>query len=720
MSERVEKFGLKVDAALANFIDNEAIPGTGIEKDTFWKGFTYLVSKLSKKNEHLLKTRKDLQLKIDSWHIDRRGLPFNINEYRNFLTEIGYLAPEGPDFKISTENVDKEIACISGPQLVVPVTNARYSLNAANARWGSFYDALYGADVLGRKIETPGFDIKRGNNVIEYAKKHLDNTVPLTGCVWSDITGIGIKNSQLILKSGPRIVNLKHNSQFQGYILNTNSSVSEIVFSKNNLHLRVTIDPHHPVGKIDKANISNIILESAISTIMDCEDSVATVDASDKVLAYRNWLGLMKGDLEEVILKGTKRIIRKLNPDLTIKTPKGSTTKLRARSLMLNRNVGLLMTTPAILDQQGNEIAEGLMDAICTVLIAIHDLKKTNGKRNSLTGSIYIVKPKLHGPQEVQFTNETFTLVEEILGLKQNTVKLGIMDEERRTSVNLKECIRAAEPRVAFINTGFLDRTGDEIHTSMEAGPMLKKGDMKNTLWIDSYEKRNVQIGLNCGLNGRAQIGKGMWAMPDLMKRMVKEKVNHPEAGANCAWVPSPTAATLHVMHYHLVPVNEIQIAMTKGLIIDELEHLLTIPTLDSQNLSSQEIQQEIDNNCQGILGYVVRWVDQGIGCSKVPDINDTGLMEDRATCRISSQALTNWLHHDIVKAEQVYASLKKMATVVDKQNSIDSSYSAMSPSYTSNAYLAACDLVFKGRSQPAGYTEPILHTHRLAIKANG
>lgn len=720
MSERVEKFGLKVDAALANFIDNEAIPGTGIEKDTFWKGFTYLVSKLSKKNEHLLKTRKDLQLKIDSWHIDRRGLPFNINEYRSFLTEIGYLAPEGPDFKISTENVDKEIACISGPQLVVPVTNARYSLNAANARWGSFYDALYGADVLGRKIETPGFDIKRGNNVIEYAKKHLDNTVPLTGCVWSDITGIGIKNSQLILKSGPRIVNLKHNSQFQGYILNTNSSVSEIVFSKNNLHLRVTIDPHHPVGKIDKANISNIILESAISTIMDCEDSVATVDASDKVLAYRNWLGLMKGDLEEVILKGTKRIIRKLNPDLTIKTPKGSTTKLRARSLMLNRNVGLLMTTPAILDQQGNEIAEGLMDAICTVLIAIHDLKKTNGKRNSLTGSIYIVKPKLHGPQEVQFTNETFTLVEEILGLKQNTVKLGIMDEERRTSVNLKECIRAAEPRVAFINTGFLDRTGDEIHTSMEAGPMLKKGDMKNTLWIDSYEKRNVQIGLNCGLNGRAQIGKGMWAMPDLMKRMVKEKVNHPEAGANCAWVPSPTAATLHVMHYHLVPVNEIQIAMTKGLIIDELEHLLTIPTLDSQNLSSQEIQQEIDNNCQGILGYVVRWVDQGIGCSKVPDINDTGLMEDRATCRISSQALTNWLHHDIVKAEQVYASLKKMATVVDKQNSIDSSYSAMSPSYTSNAYLAACDLVFKGRSQPAGYTEPILHTHRLAIKANG
>lgn len=720
MSERVEKFGLKVDAALANFIDNEAIPGTGIEKDTFWKGFTYLVSKLSKKNEHLLKTRKDLQLKIDSWHIDRRGLPFNINEYRSFLTEIGYLAPEGPDFKISTENVDKEIACISGPQLVVPVTNARYSLNAANARWGSFYDALYGADVLGRKIETPGFDIKRGNNVIEYAKKHLDNTVPLTGCVWSDITGIGIKNSQLILKSGPRIVNLKHNSQFQGYILNTNSSVSEIVFSKNNLHLRVTIDPHHPVGKIDKANISNIILESAISTIMDCEDSVATVDASDKVLAYRNWLGLMKGDLEEVILKGTKRIIRKLNPDLTIKTPKGSTTKLRARSLMLNRNVGLLMTTPAILDQQGNEIAEGLMDAICTVLIAIHDLKKTNGKRNSLTGSIYIVKPKLHGPQEVQFTNETFTLVEEILGLKQNTVKLGIMDEERRTSVNLKECIRAAEPRVAFINTGFLDRTGDEIHTSMEAGPMLKKGDMKNTLWIDSYEKRNVQIGLNCGLNGRAQIGKGMWAMPDLMKRMVKEKVNHPEAGANCAWVPSPTAATLHVMHYHLVPVNEIQIAMTKGLIIDELEHLLTIPTLDSQNLSSQEIQQEIDNNCQGILGYVVRWVDQGIGCSKVPDINDTGLMEDRATCRISSQALTNWLHHDIVKAEQVYASLKKMATVVDKQNSIDSSYNSMSPSYTSNAYLAACDLVFKGRSQPAGYTEPILHTHRLAIKANG
>ena len=719
MNERVEKFGLKVDAALANFIDNEAIPGTGIEEDIFWKGFTYLVSKLRKKNEKLLKTRKDLQLKIDSWHIDRRGRLFNINEYRTFLTEIGYLVPEGPDFKISTENVDKEIACISGPQLVVPVTNARYSLNAANARWGSFYDALYGTDVLGGKIETSGFDIKRGNNVIEFAKKHLDNTIPLNGYVWSDITDIEIKNSQLILKSGPRIVNLKHNSQFQGYILNTNNSVSEIVFSKNNLHLRVTIDPHHPIGKIDKANISNIILESAISTIMDCEDSVATVDASDKVLAYRNWLGLMRGDLEEVILKGTKRIIRKLNPDLAIKTSKGSTIKLRARSLMLNRNVGHLMTTPAILDQQGNEIAEGLMDAICTVLIAIHDLKKTDEKRNSLTGSIYIVKPTLHGPKEVQFTDETFTLVEEILGLKQNTVKLGIMDEERRTSVNLKECIRAAQSRVVFINTGFLDRTGDEIHTSMEAGPMLKKGDMKNTLWIDSYEKRNVQIGLACGLSGRAQIGKGMWAMPDLMERMVEEKINHPEAGANCAWVPSPTAATLHAMHYHLVPVNEIQVAMIKDLTINGLEHLLTIPTLDSRNLSSQEIQNEIENNCQGILGYVVRWVDQGIGCSKVPDINDIGLMEDRATCRISAQALANWLHHNIVKADQVYATLKKMAVIVDKQNSRDSSYKPMAPSYTSNAYLAACELVFKGRVQPSGYTEPVLHAQRLALKAN-
>ena len=716
MTRRIEKFGLKVDTVLAQFIDNEAIKGTAVEKDEFWQGFSNLIYKLSPKNKKLLRFREELQQKINSWHIKNRGLPFDLEVYKAFLFKIGYLLSEGPNFKINTENVDKEISEVSGPQLVVPITNARYALNAANARWGSFYDALYGTNALTEKLKTTDFNIKRGIKVVKYAKSHLDKTIPLIDCLWEEITSIKVKASELVLKAGTKNVLPKEKSQFKGYIKDKDNNLSEVIFSKNNLHLRIQLNSNHPIGRTDKAHIADIILESAVSTIMDCEDSVATVDAEDKVLAYRNWLGLMRGDLQEVIFKNSIQINRKLNNDLEIITPKGLTENLRSRSLMLNRNVGHLMTTPAILDNHGNEIPEGLMDAMCTVLIGMHDLVKTQGARNSLTGSIYIVKPKLHGPQEVAFSDETFTEIECILGLKKNTVKIGIMDEERRTSVNLKECIRAAKSRVAFINTGFLDRTGDEIYTSMEAGPMRKKGDMKNTTWINSYETRNVQIGLACGLSGRAQIGKGMWAMPDLMKSMINEKINHPKAGANCAWVPSPTAATLHATHYHLVSVDKIQDDIAESS-TNSLDNLLKIPILDDHVLSEFEKQQEIDNSCQGILGYVVRWINQGIGCSKVPDINDIGLMEDRATCRISAQILTNWLHHGIITHDQVRSRLKKMAKIVDKQNSLDSTYIPMAPSYQSNAYLAASELIFKGREQPSGYTEPILHSRRLDIK---
>ena len=719
MKTRVNKSGLQVDALLAQFIDTEAIVGTGVDPTTFWKGFSGLVNSLGPKNSALLQTRHDLQKKIDEWHLKTRSQPFSFNAYKEYLLDIGYIVPKGDPFKIDTENVDLEISSISGPQLVVPVTNARYSLNAANARWGSFYDALYGTDALGDLPEEGSFDIKRGERVIKFAKAHLDATVPLENASWTNITSITVLNNNLILMSEERQVSLSSKNQFIGYIKDPHKKLSEVIFSKNELHLRLLIDPNHSIGKIDLANISDIILESAVSTIMDCEDSVSTVDAEDKVLAYRNWLGLMKGDLEEQFIKSGRKITRKLNPDLEITNPSGSTISLKARSLMLNRNVGHLMNTPAILDCNGNEIPEGLMDAICTTLIGMHDLLKTDGIRNSLCKSIYIVKPKLHGPDEVSFTDETFSLVEQILGIPKNTVKIGIMDEERRTSVNLMECIRAAHSRVAFINTGFLDRTGDEIHTSMEAGPMLKKGDMKNSSWIKSYEDRNVDIGLACGLMGRAQIGKGMWAMPDLMGAMLDQKKSHPEAGANCAWVPSPTAATLHATHYHKTSVSNVQMDLIKKGSRASLTDLLTIPIADSKNWSEEEIQREIENNCQGILGYVVRWIDQGIGCSKVLDINNVGLMEDRATCRISAQALTNWLHHNIINNKQVQLTMEKMAAVVDKQNSLDPLYIDMAPSYKTVAFKAACDLVFSGKVQPSGYTEPVLHAKRINFKSS-
>ena len=661
MTNRILKFGLKVDKVLADFIDNSALDGLQITSAEFWLGFSHLISELAPKNKDLLQKRDHLQSQIDAWHIEKKGTSLDITDYESFLREIGYIVKEGAPFQISTENVDPEISKISGPQLVVPVMNARYALNAANARWGSLYDAYYGTDAIGDLPKGEAFDQNRGGQVIEAAKSHLDACLPIKEAKWSEISLIQILEGKLILQKNGELKELENPKQFKGYIEDKDETLSEVIFEKNQLHIRVIIDPSHRIGKIDSAHISDILLESAISTIMDCEDSVAAVDGEDKVLAYKNWLGLMKGDLTENLVKSGKTIIRSLNPDLEITSPVGTKVLLKGRSLMLNRNVGHLMSTPAVLDSEGNEIPEGLLDAMCTILIAMHDLKKTSGIRNSVTGSIYVVKPKLHGPEEVLFTDEIFAKIEEILDLPVNTVKIGIMDEERRTSVNLMECIRAAKARVAFINTGFLDRTGDEIHTSMEAGPFLRKGDMKNTPWIHSYENRNVNIGLSCGLKGRAQIGKGMWAMPDLMKDMLEQKIYHPLAGANCAWVPSPTAATLHSMHYHLVNVVEVQDTLLKTPKAGSLSDLLTIPTHRGENWSPDQINEEVENNCQGILGYVVRWVDQGIGCSKVPNVHDVGLMEDRATCRISAQALANWIHHGIVSKDTVLKAMKKM-----------------------------------------------------------
>ena len=632
------------------------------------------------------------------------------------MLDIDYLVPEGEDFKIDTSNVDLEIAKLCGPQLVVPIMNARYALNAANARWGSLYDAFYGTDAMGDLPPEGSYSNERGDKVISNAKAHLDKVVPLNLCKWHEISKISILEGQLLLSANGQEVALINKNQFVGHIQN-NNSLNEIIFVQNGLHVRIIINPDHVIGKIDRANISDIILEAALTTIMDCEDSVAAVDGEDKVLAYKNWLGLMKGDLTEDIEKAGKNITRRLNSDIEYINTEGTKAILKGRSLMLNRNVGHLMTNPSVLDSSGNEVGEGLIDAMCTIMIAMHDLSKSSGIRNSLKGSVYIVKPKMHGPEEVAFTDEIFSSVENILGLPSNTVKIGIMDEERRTSTNLKECIRSAKSRVAFINTGFLDRTGDEIHTSMEAGPFLRKGDMKSTEWIKSYEERNVDIGLNCGLQGRAQIGKGMWAMPDLMKDMLEQKIGHPKAGANCAWVPSPTAATLHAMHYHMVDVFDVQNEIIEGGSRGTLDELLKIPVADGHNWSQEDIEQEIENNAQGILGYVVRWVDQGVGCSKVPDIHDIGLMEDRATCRISSQALSNWLHHKIVSEEQVMVSMKKMAAVVDDQNKNDGNYISMSPTFDTIAFKAACDLVFKGRVQPSGYTEPVLHSRRIELK---
>jgi malate synthase len=717
----IAKGSLSVSIKLDEFLTSEVLPDLNITSDHFWQSLEAIVQEFGPRNRELLGLREIIQQKIDDWHLSNKGQTHDFESYKSFLKEIGYLTEDKGEFTIETQNVDPEIATIAGPQLVVPVMNARFALNAANARWGSLYDALYGTDMISEDdgaTRAGAYNPVRGDKVIAFAKNFLDEHFPLSQGSYNDVSSFSLVDNSLSMGTvSGELIALKDTAQFQGY-LGSAENPSGILLKNNNLHAEIQIDPSHSVGATDKAGIKDVLLESAVTTIQDCEDSVAAVDGEDKVEVYRNWLGLMRGDLKETFIKGGSKMTRSLNLDREYLSPNGSEFSVPGRSLMLVRNVGHLMTNPAILDQNGLEIPEGILDAMFTICIAMHDLNGSGPIRNSRAGSIYIVKPKMHGPDEVQFTCDLFSAVEKALGMKHFTAKVGIMDEERRTTVNLKECIRVAKDRVIFINTGFLDRTGDEIHTSMEAGPMIPKAEMKQQPWITAYEDWNVDSGLETGFMGKAQIGKGMWPMPDEMLNMYKIKTMHPESGANCAWVPSPTGATLHAMHYHQILVSDQQ-KKHSNRPKASLDDILTIPLMtDPSSLSNEAIQNELDNNAQGILGYVVRWIDQGVGCSKVPDINNVGLMEDRATCRISSQHITNWLHHGICSQEQVIETMKRMAVIVDQQNSGDPQYQSMSPSYDGIAFEAACNLAIEGRTQPSGYTEPILHEMRLRFKA--